>query len=461
MQTPANNIRLLIVDDEPSFCELLVNRFQRKGLQTVGASTGKAALTEMQSHSFDVALVDIVLPDTDGISLMKELKALQPDLEILIMTGNGTIETAIQAMKLGAYHYLTKPLDLKELEVVVTKACEKHLIAHRLAGLNTVLDRQLPEPVIIGESQPLRRLVELTRKAADWDLPILIKGESGTGKELIARALHHWGARAGKPWVAINCSALPVHLLESELFGHEKGAFSGASASRMGLVEAANQGTLFLDEIGDLDPALQTKLLRFLESGEFRRLGSNRLLYANVRCISATNQNLETAIGEGRFRSDLYYRLSGFILEIPPLRERLDDIPLLAEYFINRRFPLQPPRLRPEALKRLQQYSYPGNIRELSHLIDRACLLSGGADLDGTLFATQELTAPSSAFQQTVCPEPPQSNLPSGLSLEEVKKKYILETLRRYNGNKKLAAASLKIGIRSLYRYLEEWNIFV
>lgn len=447
---------ILVVEDEDSFRRLLENRFARKGFQVVAAAGGEDALHIAQENPFDLALVDIRLPDMNGIQVLQALRKLEPAPEVLMMTGHGTIETAIEAMRQGAYHYLTKPLDLKELELVLDRALEKRKLADRVEGLHRALAQQASQVEIVGQSPALLKVVELTRKTALWDLPVLITGESGTGKELIAKALHRWSGRDGKPWIPINCGALPSNLLESELFGHEKGAFSGALASRVGLVEAADQGTLFLDEIGELEVGLQTKLLRFLETGEYRRIGNNRLFKVNVRVVAATNKNLEEAMAAGHFRKDLYYRLSGMVLDLPPLRNRSGDIPLLVSHFLKRRFRNSPP-VDPMVWERLEGYSFPGNVRELANMVDRACLLADGGKIywkhfTGLCGDTGEPpfdAAPAQAFHI----------YPPGTPLEEVRQKHILATLEMVQGNKMLAAEKLGIGLRTLYRYLEEWNI--
>lgn len=449
-------IQLLIVEDEPSFRQLLVNRLSRKGCSVTAADCGEAVAPLLKDQTFDIALVDIRLPAMDGLQVLHLIKTTQPEAEVLMITGHGSIETAIDAMRQGAYHYLTKPLDLKELEALIEKALEKRRLALRLTGYKTVLDRQAQDPEIIAQSQIMSVLLTTVLKAAGWDLPVLILGESGTGKELIAKALHRWGPRSGMPWVAINCGALPSALLESELFGHEKGAFSSAVSSRMGLAEAADQGTLFLDEIGELDLALQAKLLRFLESGEYRRLGSNRLQYANVRIVAATNHSLEEDVSKGSFRADLFYRLSGMILRVPPLREHPEDIPLLINHFLRRRYPEQPPAVSPAALDRLMQYQYPGNVRELAHLVDRACLLANANLLEWSHFIGMD---PDSVSAKTPASTGADRRYPPGMPLEEVKRQHILATLQSCGGNKSVAAEKLGIGLRTLYRYLEEWGL--
>ena len=457
MNNQQQSAYLLIVEDEDAFRILLETRLTRKGYTVTSAASGEEALQLLARQSFDLALVDIRLPDMSGMQVLDRLLALDSPPEVLMMTGHGTIETAIEAMRQGAYHYLTKPLDLKELEIILVKALEKHRLTSRVTSLRHALDRQAASLDLVGKNPSFLQVIDLTRKAASWDLPVLITGESGTGKELIAKALHHWSNRTGKPWITINCGALPGNLLESELFGHEKGAFTGAVSAREGLVEAADQGTLFLDEIGELEVTLQTKLLRFLESGEYRRIGSNRLLKAHVRIVAATNKHLEEAIAAGQFRDDLYYRLSGMVLRLPPLRHRTDDIPLLVDYFLRRRYCHNPPTVDKEVWERLAKYHFPGNVRELAHMVDRACLLASHNVLNWHDFLglCDRLRASSHSPTLTATP----AGYPPGMPLEEVKRMHILATLTMTEGNKAIAADKLGIGLRTLYRYLEEWNV--
>lgn len=313
----SGQVNILFVDDEEAFRDLLVRRFCRKGFAVVGAGSGPEALERLEEEFFDLAVVDLKMPGMDGLELLQKFKEAQPETQVLILTGHGTIESAIQAMKLGAYDYLTKPCNLEELEILLQKALEKRKLLGQNRGLQEALNRKLGSRRIIGNSEKIRRLLEMVKKVADSSSPVLIEGESGTGKELIAEALHVWSSRASQPFIVINCGALPGHLLESELFGHERGAFTGAIKQKKGLVEASDGGTLFLDEIGELDPQVQVKLLRFLETGEFRRVGDNRLRYVDVRVVAATNRRLEEKIQQGRFRDDLYYRLNVFKLSVP------------------------------------------------------------------------------------------------------------------------------------------------
>lgn len=436
---------VLVVDDEKEFCDFLVERLNRRGYQVVGLTNGTQALDELKVQTFDVAIFDLKMPDLNGLELLRKARELQPDLQVLILTGYGTIETAVEAMKLGAYDYLTKPCNLKELEIVLEKALEKKSIITRNAGLMRAL---WPEggAVIVGQSPAIRKVLELIQKVADSEVPVLIQGETGTGKELVARNLHAWSRRAGQPFIAVNSGALPRELLESELFGYVKGAFTGALTDKPGLVEAAEGGTLFLDEVGEMDPALQVKLLRFLETGEFRRVGDNRLRSVDVRVVAATNRCIEKEVREGRFREDLYYRLNVITIHLPPLRERKEDIPCLVQYFLRRFSPhKEPPPVSKEAMEALLAYDYPGNVRELANLIERGLLLAG----DGPI-------RPEHLFYGWDTSRIGDQGL---RSLEEVEKEHILRVLKATGGNKTRAAQILGISLRNLYRKIAEYGL--
>lgn len=325
--------KILIVDDEDALREIIAQRLKRKGYEILEAGTSKQALAHIRDHLLDAVLLDIKLPDGDGLILLPKIKQLQPDLQVVMLTGNGTIESAIEAMKQGAFDYLTKPCNLSELEITLQKASEQRKLVLENTGLRQVVNRQIPECKIIAESPPMRSLLEMTRKVAQTDTSVLIQGESGVGKELVAKAIHLWSTRFNRPFIPVNAGAIPEALIESELFGHEKGAFTGAGAQKVGLVEIADNGTLFLDEIGEMPLFFQVKLLRFLESREFRRVGDTRLRRVDVRIVAATNRDLRSEINQGRFREDLFYRLNGLTLTVPSLRERREDIIPLAEFF--------------------------------------------------------------------------------------------------------------------------------
>lgn len=373
-----SQIQVLIIDDEADVCTFFRRLLARKGYGVVTASNEPDALRAIGENSFNVAMVDLKLPDTDGLTLLKAIKARQPSCEVIIMTGYSTIKTAVTAMQLGAYEYLEKPFeDIDEIEALVEKAASHGLNlqqgsadAEEWAGVARAVGFR------VGASPAMRRLVSVAHKIAAKNVTVLIQGNTGTGKEVLARFIHAASGRADQAFIPVNCGALPENLLESELFGHEKGAFTGANQPRRGIFELANHGTLFLDEIGDASPQIQVKLLRVLETGEFMRVGGEKPIKTDVRVIAATNVDLEQAIREKTFREDLYYRLNVVRLEIPPLRSRLEDIPQLAEHFVRQ---LNPDfRISPEALRLLQGYGWPGNIRQLANVMRRAVVMCSG-----------------------------------------------------------------------------------
>lgn len=435
--------RLLVVDDEQDLLELLVSRLKRKGFDVDSASTAEDALELVKKNEYDIGVYDIRLPRMDGIELLKETKKIQSDIEVLMLTGHGTIDTAIEAMKMGAFDYITKPYNLSELELTIGKAAENKVLKEKNASMKKII-AQHNEFHIIGESANFKEVIEMTHRIADSNVPVLIEGESGTGKELFAKALHYWSMRADEPFVPVNSGALPEHLLESELFGHARGAFTGASQDKKGLVEAAKGGTLFLDELGEMPLALQVKLLRFLETGEFRRVGDVREHHVTVRVVAATNRDMEKEVAEGRFREDLYYRLNVVKLTIPPLRERKGDLPALISHFIEKtKNPSK--QLSEEAIAALEQYDFPGNVRELSHLIERGVLLSKGSliQADDLLLPKQHAVVPASKL----------------CSLEEVERIHIENALKQMNWNKTKAAEVLGISVRNLYRKIDQYGL--
>lgn len=434
--------RILIVDDEKDLVDLLVLRLRRKGYEVDFALNAEDAVPLIHEHYYDLAIYDIRLPKMNGIALLKETKKIQSEIQVIMLTGHGTIETAIEAIRQGAFDYITKPYNLSELEMALEKAIENKTLKEKNDSMKKIIKQQHSFQ-IIGQNSKLRSLLELTERIADSDVPVLIEGESGTGKDLFAKALHYWSIRREEPFVAINSGALPEQLLESELFGHVKGAFTGANQDKKGLVEAANGGTLFLDELGEMPLSLQVKLLRFLESGEFRRIGEVRERKVKVRTITATNRHLDEEVAKGNFREDLYYRLNVVKITIPPLRDRMDDLPLLVKHFLK-----AGKTLDAKALKALQSYDFPGNVRELHHLLERGMLLSTGNIIEASDLLLQ--AADKSNSKEThaaLC------------SLEQLEKEHIKKVLAELNWNKTKAAEVLGVSVRNLYRKIEQYQL--
>ncbi|WP_425807288.1 sigma-54-dependent transcriptional regulator [Desulfitobacterium sp. Sab5] len=484
----SKNINLLIVDDEVTYAELLGERLSRKGFQVKVVHKVAEAMTMLQKHNFDLALLDQRLPDGDGLELLQHAKATDPNLEAVMLTGYGTMENAIEALKDGAYDYLTKPCNVAKLEFTLYKALEKRRLTEQAAGLSEALRRQSGAGPIIGQSECMKKVIEMIRLVSNSDASVLILGESGTGKELVARALHFWSDRRDRPFQALNSAALPAQLLENELFGHERGAFTGANSAKPGLIEVADGGTLFLDEVGDMDLSVQAKLLRFLESGEFLRVGSTRARKVKVRVVTATNRKIEEDIREGRFREDLYYRLNVVNIEIPPLRKRKEDIPLLVSYFLKNKYGSRIKKeLTEESYLALQEYDYPGNVRELANIIERGALLARGSfiepqhifcssmkELKKDEFRRQHSFQGETATSLKVSEPFPRSLISKNegtnrienislseadLSLESVERRHIHTVMQLVGGNKTQAAKKLGIGLRTLYRKIEEYGL--
>ncbi len=443
-------LRLLIVDDDEDLRQLLADRFSRSGWQVLQAGTAEEALQRTTQAQCDVAVLDLHLPGLSGIDLLARLKEQQPEIEALMLTAHSSIETAVQAMRAGAYDYLTKPFQMADLEVHVHKALEKVQLVRREQQWVRQLSYESPRYRLVGASPAIGRVIQLIERVAPTDATVLVRGASGTGKELVARALHGNSPRRDRPLVTINCAALQENLLESELFGHEKGAFTGATQAKAGLVEVAEGGTLFIDEIGEMAPGLQAKLLRVLEDGHFRRVGSTREQQADVRVVAATNRALADDIPTGRFREDLYYRLNVVTIELPLLRERREDIPLLVEHFLSTRQvgPMRS-RVSPEAMRALLEYSWPGNVRELANVLERAQILA-----ENHLIMPEDLPE---AIASTARPAAEGEVDPR--HLDEVERQHVRLILQQEKGNKVHAARVLGISRRSLYRLIEKHHL--
>ncbi len=446
------SLRLLIVDDDDQMRRTLANRFERQGMAVTSAASGEEALAKAAATRCDVALLDLHLPGIGGIELLSRLKELQPEFEALMLTAHSSIETAVLAMKRGAYDYLTKPFHLPELEIHIQKAFEKVQLARREKQWVEQLRYQSPRHKLVGSSAAMRKVTGLIEKVAPTDATVLVCGASGTGKEVVARALHANSARRDRPLVTINCAALQETLLESELFGHEKGAFTGAVQAKAGLVEVAEGGTLFVDEIGEMASGLQAKLLRILEDGHYRRVGGTVELSADVRVVAATNRSLEEEIKANRFREDLYYRLNVITVALPPLRERQQDIPELIEHFLTtRQLGTTRYHIQPEALDALARHDWPGNVRELANVLERAQIL-----------AEEHCITLDDLPETLVMPRPPTAAGSEGDDprlLESVERRHVLTVLQQEKGNKVHAARALGISRRALYRLLEKYQL--
>jgi DNA-binding NtrC family response regulator len=369
---------LLIADDEENTISLLKEVFSPPDIRLHVARSGSEAISIIDRTDIDVVLTDFMMPGVDGLAVLTHAKKVLPKCEVILMTAFATVENAVQAMKLGAFHYITKPFKVVEVSNLVGRALELTSVRKENIHLKTQAIRHYTFENIIGLSEPIRQVLDLVRKVAATDSTILVLGESGTGKELIARAVHYNSKRADRILVPVNCSAIPAELLESELFGHVKGAYTGAHVERTGRFETANRGTIFLDEIGELSPPLQAKLLRVLQEQSFIPVGGTKTVNVDVRVIAATNRNLEKEIAEGRFRQDLYFRLNVIPIHLPPLRDRIDDVPVLAEHFLHkwdRKTGRSHPGFRPEAMEALMRYAWPGNVRELENLVERLVVL--------------------------------------------------------------------------------------
>jgi DNA-binding NtrC family response regulator len=443
------DITVLVVDDEASNLASLEKIFQREGMRVFTADGAKAALELVRRHRVQVVLTDLMMPGTSGAELLRALKEVSPDTEVVLMTAYGTVETAVQAMRDGAYDFVEKPLKRMTIVKSVRKAAERQSLVAENRSLRQEI-KLLTNREIVGQSPALRRVLDVATQAAPSSATVLILGESGTGKELIARYIHSKSGRANGPFVAVNCAAIPESILEAELFGHERGAFTGAIAKREGRFARARGGTLFLDEIGELSPAVQVKILRVLQEGEYEPVGGHTVK-ADARIVAATNRDLVSEVEAGRFREDLYYRLNVIAVTAPPLRARREDIPLLVDHFLgvyctkNGRARLTVPS---EVLRKLMDYSWPGNVRELENVIERAAVLCrsellGLADLpDAVASATPRL--------------PSELTFSIGTPLSEVEQRMIRDTLSHTGGDKSLAAQLLGISTRTIYRKLGE-----
>jgi DNA-binding NtrC family response regulator len=441
-------IALLLVDDEQPFRKLISKELQHAGYHVETAGTLEEARQLLVKRAFHIVLLDVRLPDGSGLDLLGEIKDSAPQTEVLMLTAFGTIEEAIRAMKLGALDFLTKPCKLGELEAVLEKAMQRQSLERSHTALQHDVNR-LQGDRFIGSTQQIHELLDMVARVAETDSTVLIRGESGVGKELISRAVHRQSKRSRQPFVVVDCASLHENLLQSELFGHEKGAYTGAIRLKHGLFEIADRGTIFLDEIGELTPQLQVKLLRVIETGVFRRVGGNADIKVDVRVITATNRSLEQMMKDGHFREDLYYRLNVFSIHIPPLRERRDDIPVLAAHFIRNSSiaPKRNARISEEAMNVLRRYAWPGNARELENVLERGLILCDTGTLEPEHLPMGVRVAPQFAHDED------SGRLPT---LEEVDRRYIKRVVEECKGHRHNAARILGISERNLYRRLKD-----
>lgn len=448
---------ILAVDDEESFLSLLENSLRQEGYQVETARDGVEAINILQSRTFDLVLLDVKMPRVDGVEVLKFIRDQYFDTQVVMLTGVHDLKIAVECMQIGAFSYVTKPYSATELFAVLDRALERRHLVRENKVLKAELARHALSSQIVGQSKALMDVLAVAKKVAPTDSTVLIQGPSGTGKELVANFIHKNSLRADKPFVALNCASIPETLIESELFGHEKGAFTDAITQKQGIVEIANGGTLFLDEIGEISLMVQPKLLRFLQTGEYRRVGGTKNFRADVRVISATNKDLRYEVSKGRFREDLLYRINVITLVIPSLKERKEDIPLLVDYFLKNRFSQQPKRIEPAALEVLMKYHWPGNVRELENVIERAAILCQ----DNTI-RIDDLALPLGVRGTVVQSGDAGSGgslLGSAVPIRDVERAHIEGVLRGVSWNKNIAAKILGISLKTLYTKIQQYNL--
>lgn len=447
----SEKVRILVLDDDRGHAEAAAESLERTGYECTVATSGTEGLRLLENGEFDIVLTDLVMRDVSGLDIVRQVKARSPETEIIVMTGYPSYETALEALNEGAYDYLNKPIDLNILRAKLRKALEKQRLVRSNVELKRQLDKRYGFEGIIGSSEKMQTVFDILRQVSPTSATVLIVGESGTGKELVAHAIHANSPRRSGHFVPLHCAALSETVLESELFGHEKGSFTGAMYTRKGRFEYAHGGTLFLDEIGDMPMPIQIKLLRVIEYGEVFRVGSNEPLKVDVRLIAATNRDLPALVRDGKFREDLYYRLNVVTIELPPLRERLEDLPLLTQTFLNEfaaHHGKKPPEITPAAMELLYEYSWPGNVRELRNCLESMVLL----DKDGKIDVEDV-----PRYVKSPPPSGPSSSV-SGVNLEEGEKEAIRKALELCEGNREKAARLLGIGERTLYRKLKRYG---
>ncbi|MBI3019543.1 MAG: sigma-54-dependent Fis family transcriptional regulator [Deltaproteobacteria bacterium] len=455
--------KILVVDDEESLREFLEIMLKREGYDITTAENGEVAVKHLAKKSYDVVITDLQMPKIHGMQVLAKAKESDSEMVVIVITAFGSTESAVEAMKLGAYDYITKPFKIDEIKLVIKKALERRILSRENVLLKKELGKQYNFGNLIGSAPSMLKIYDLIGRVCETKTNVLITGESGTGKELVAKAVHYNGPLKDKPFVTVNCGAIPENLIESELFGHKKGSFTGAIADKMGLFEVANGGTIFLDEIGDIPLQTQVKLLRVLQEKTFKRVGSTDDITVNVRIIAATNKDVMQEIGQGRFREDLYYRLNVIHIQLPPLRERKEDVTLLAQHFLekyNKHLDKDIKKISKEAMDALISYDYPGNVRELENIIERTVSLERGAailpeSLPPVIFHPAAGIARRGGSEQMVTMD--------GVNLEEIvgnlEKELIEKALKKAGGVKKKAAKLLGISFRSMRYRLEKYGM--
>jgi len=449
-------IKLLIAEDEKNFSLILQKELSRRNFDVSVASDGRSAVEFAQRVDYDVIVMDMTMPNMDGIQALKVLKQAEPSPEVIMLTGNATVETAIEAMKAGAYDYLTKPCKIEELDVLIRKAHERRDLRRENLYMQTRLNRKDSTLSLVTNNRKMKELLAFVERVAATESSALIMGESGVGKELVAQSFHRLSRRHTEAFIDINCGAIQETLLESEMFGYEKGAFTSADTSKPGLFELADGGTLFLDEIGELSPRLQVKLLRVLETHSFFRVGGVKQVKVDIRLVAATNKRLQQEVEENRFRQDLLYRINTVTVEIPPLRERRDDIPLLVDHFVQKAASRSPATVSAEAMELLCEYRWPGNVRELKNVVERALVLATNGQitvdcLPIEIYNKKKLTAPTPSSERPAAP--------GTAKLADLEREQILATLDKVNWHRGKAASLLGITPKTLYRKLRSYNL--
>jgi len=448
------DISILVVDDEEAFRYMLSSLLTGAGYTVETVVDGVTAINAVQGTVYDIILLDLKMPKVDGLEVLKFIKGNAPRIEVIMLTGMADVKMAVECMKLGAYDYITKPTTTDELLSTIQRALERRQLLIDNIVMKGTIERLQGSFDMVGESEAFRRVLEIAAKVAPTESTVLIQGASGTGKELVANFIYQHSARTSEPFVTLNCASIPDTLIESELFGHEKGAFTDARAMKQGIVEIANKGTLFLDEIGDISPIVQPKILRFIQSGEFRRVGGNSTLKADVRILSATNKHLQEEVREGKFREDLLYRLNVITIDVPPLRQRKDDIPLLVHSFVNHRMKTRvKPTISEKAMQVLTEYDWPGNIRELENVIERAAILCRNDRIE-----PQDLSLPNTPMSLPSGAETDET-LGTAVPLKEIERLHIEGVLKRFRGNKAESAKILGISLKTLYTKIQQYQI--